>query len=60
VIDHELGGEERIDALGIPAHFLHRFAHRGEIDDGGNAGEILQQDACGHERDFFLRDAGSP
>ena len=42
VIDHEFGGEKRIDALGIAAHSLHGFAHGGEIHDGGDAGEILQ------------------
>ena len=30
-------------------------AHRGEIDDGGHAGEVLQQDARRHERDLLLR-----
>ena len=53
-------GKSGLMRFGIAAHFLHRFAHRGEIDDGGNASEILQQDARGHEGDFFLRDAGSP
>ena len=60
VVDDQLGGEQRIDALGIAAHALHGIAHGGEIDDGGNAGEILQQDARGHEGDFFLRGVGSP
>ena len=60
VVDDEFGGEERIDALGIAAHFFHRFAHGGEVDDGGHAGEVLQEHARGHEGDFFLRDAGRP
>src|SRR5260370_8680781 len=60
VVDNQLGGEEWIDARGIAAHTLDGFAHGGEIDDGGNAGEILEQDARGHEGDFFLRGVGSP
>ncbi len=60
VVDDEFGGEERVDALGVATHFFHRFAHGGEIDDRGNAGEILQQDARGHEGDFFLRAVGRP
>src|SRR5262249_37371113 len=60
VVDHQFGGKEWIDALGIAAHPLQRFSHRGEIDHCGNAGEILQQDARGHECDFFLCRTGSP
>ena len=60
VIDHQLGGKKRIDALGIPAHVSDRFAHGGEINDGGNAGKILEQNARGHKSDFFLRSAGLP
>ncbi len=60
MVDDQLGGKERIDARGIAAHALDRLAHGGEIDDGGDAGEILQQDARGHEGDFFLRGVGSP
>ena len=41
VIDHQFGREERIDALGIAAEFLHGFAHGGQVDDRGHAGEIL-------------------
>ena len=36
----------------------HRLAHRGQVHDGGDAGEILQQHASGHEGDFFFRGAG--
>ena len=31
-----------------------RVAHGGEIDDGGNAGEVLQQHAARAERDLLL------
>ena len=60
VVDDEFGGKERIDALGIAAEFLHGFAHGGEVDDGRNAGEVLQEHAGGHESSFFLRAVGSP
>ena len=45
VIDDEVDGDERIDLLRIAAELGHRIAHRGEIDDGGDAGEILHQHA---------------
>src|SRR5208283_2440883 len=60
VVDDQLRGEKGIDALGIAAHFLNRFAHRGQVHDGGDAGEILQQDARGHKGNFFLFAAGLP
>ena len=37
---------------GIAAEELHGVAHGGEVDDGGDAGEVLQEDAGGHEGDF--------
>ena len=52
VIDHELGGRQRIDLVGIAAELDHRFAHRGEVDDGGHAGEVLHDHAAGRERDL--------
>jgi len=33
VIDDQLGGQQRVHALGIAAHLDHGVAHRGEIDD---------------------------
>ncbi len=56
VIDHQLRGLQRIDQPGIAAQRLHGIAHGGEIDHRGHAGEILQQHAAGHERDFLRRD----
>jgi hypothetical protein len=43
VIDDEVAGDERIDLLRVAAGLRHRIAHRGEIDDAGDAGEILHQ-----------------
>ena len=54
MVDHEFGGEQGIDFLRIAAESADGVAHRREIDDGGNAGEILQQHARGHERNFFF------
>src|SRR5215813_1083973 len=60
MVDDEFNREEWIDALGVAADFVDCFAHCGEIDDRGNAGEILQQNARRHESDFFFFGAGGP
>ncbi len=57
VVDHEFGREQRIDFLRVAAEIANGVAHRGEIDDGRNAREILEQDAGGHEGDFSFRSA---
>ena len=49
VIHHEVHGHERVDPLRVGAEALHRRAHGGEIHDGGDTGEILEDDARGHE-----------
>jgi len=53
VIDHELDRDQRIDLRGIAAEIRHRVPHRGEVDDGGHAGQVLEQDARRHERDLL-------
>ena len=55
VVDHELGRDERVDPGRVAAHLGHRVAHRGEVDDGGHAGEVLHQHARGRERDLLAR-----
>ena len=57
MIDHQFGGQQRIDFLRIAAELAHGVAHGGEVDDGRNAGEILEQNARGHEGDFFFAGA---
>ena len=52
VVDDELGGSEGIDALGIAAEGLDGVAHGGQIDDGGDAGEVLHEDAGRHVGDL--------
>jgi hypothetical protein len=58
VIDHQLHRLQRVDTIGIAAKVDNRIAHRREVDDAGNAGEVLQQHARGHERDFLLHVRG--
>ena len=48
VVHHEIDRHEGLDDFRIAAEFLHRAAHRREIDHEGNAGEILEDDA-GHD-----------
>ena len=54
MIDDEIDRHERIDLLRIAAERGHRVAHGGEIDDGGNAGEVLHQDAGRAKGDLTL------
>ena len=55
VIDDELGGRQRIDLVRVAAELDHRLAHRGEIDDGRHAGEVLHEHAARRERDLVGR-----
>ena len=48
-------GHERVDLRGVAAQVGHRVAHGGEVDDGGHAGEVLQQHARGREGDLLAR-----
>ena len=52
VVDDELGGLEGVDFFRVAAKGLHGIAHGGEIDDGGDTGEILHEDAGGHVGDL--------
>ena len=49
VVDDQVGRHQRLDACRVSADRGHRVAHCGEIDDGRNPGEVLQQDAGRHE-----------
>ncbi len=55
VIDHQLHRLERVDALRIAAQPRDAVTHGGQIDNGRDAGEVLQQHPRGHERDLLLR-----
>ena len=54
MVDHEIDGNQRVDALGLPAELGHRVTHGGQIDHGGHAREVLHQHARGTEGDFLL------
>ena len=61
VVHHQVHRHQRLDHLGILAHAVHGAAHRGQIDQERHAGEVLQNDARHHERDFILaRGLGVP
>ncbi len=42
VVDHELGGRQRVDSLRVAAQLHDRIAHCGEVDDTGYAGKVLK------------------
>ena len=52
VVDDELGGRERIDLLGVATEPGDGFAHGGQIDHAGHAGEVLHDHARGREGDL--------
>ena len=45
VVDHQLGRDQRVDAPRITTEIRHGVAHRGEIDDRGDARQVLEKDA---------------
>ncbi len=53
VVDDELDGQQRVDLLRIAAEVVDRVAHRGEVDDRRDAGEVLQEHAARRERDLL-------
>ena len=53
VVDDQLGGHQRVDLGRVAAQVGHRVAHRGEVDDGGHAREVLHHDARGREGDLL-------
>ena len=57
MVNYQFRWLQRIDQPWIAAQRLHRIAHCGEVDHRGHAGEVLQQHAARHERDFFRRNA---
>ena len=57
VIDDEIHRLQRVDQRRIAAQRRDGVAHCREVDDGGDAGEILEQHATRAERDLAL-DAG--
>ena len=55
VVDHQFGGDLRVDLRGIAPKPDHRVAHGRQVDHAGHAGEVLQDHARGHEGDLGIR-----
>ncbi len=61
VVDDQVGRHERIDLGRIAAQVGHGVAHHGQVHDGRDPGEVLEDHPRGHERDLGLgRDARPP
>ena len=41
VVDDQLGRDQRVYPAGVTAEVPHRLAHGRQVDDGGNAGQVL-------------------
>src|SRR5438046_7943948 len=55
MVDHELGGDQRVDLCRAAAHFGHRIAYRGEVDNRGHTGGVLVDRAARREVDLSAR-----
>ena len=60
MVDHEVGGHDWVDAVRITAHGLEAVPHGGQIDHGGNSGEVLENHAGRHERHVCARVRWAP
>ena len=54
VVDHHLGGSERVDPRRVSAEVRHRLAHGGQVDDARHAGEVLHDHARRRELDLLV------
>ena len=52
MVDDQFDRHEWVDLVRVAAEGDDGVAHRGEVDDGGHAGEVLHQDARGGEGDL--------
>ena len=52
MVDHQLGGNQRIDLARIAAEFGHRLAHDGQVHHRRHAGQVLHDHPCRAELDF--------
>jgi hypothetical protein len=55
VVDDQLGRAERVDLGRVTAQGLHGLAHRGQVDHGWHAGQVLQDDPGRGELDLGIR-----
>ncbi len=58
VINDQVARHQRIDLLRFAAHADHRRPQCGQIDDGRNAGKVLQHDAAGFKRQLGFLHVG--
>jgi hypothetical protein len=54
MVDDEVDGYQGFDDSAVFAQASDSFAHGGEVDEQGDAGEILEDDAGDDERDFSV------
>ena len=59
VVDDEVGGRQGVDPGGVASRPGHRRAHRGEVDDRGHAGEVLEEHPGGGEGPLPVVAAGA-
>src|SRR5206468_8937991 len=55
VIDDQIDRHERLDDLWVASEPLHRAAHRREVDNQRNSGEVLQNNTRNDEWDLLVR-----
>ena len=55
VVDDQFRGDERVDLRRVAAEAFHGLAHGGEVDDGGHAGQVLQDHPGRGELDLGVR-----
>src|SRR5258707_743547 len=55
VIDNQIDRHERLDDFRVASEALHGTAHRREIDNQRNPGEVLQNNARNDERNLGIR-----
>ncbi len=61
VVDDQLGRGQRVDPRGVAAEVGHRLAHRCQVDDARNTGEVLHEHPRGGELDLGVGlDRGVP
>ncbi len=60
MVDHEVGRDQRVDPAGVAAEGRHRVPHRGQVDDGRDAREVLEDHARGQERDLRVAAGARP
>ena len=52
VVDDQFGRDQRVDLGRVAAQVAHSFAHGGQVDDGGDAGQVLEDDPGRGELDL--------